>query len=259
MEPAVILAALGSGLLIGSILGLIGGGGSILAVPLLIYGVGITDPHTAIGTGAVSVAANALLGLWAHGRAQNVKWRCAAVFAVSGVVGASLGAHLGKAVDGQRLLTLFGLVMVGVGLVSFRKPIRAEAPDVRLSWESAPHLLPRLIGSGGAVGLASGFFGIGGGFLIVPGLMWATAMPMGIAVGTSLVGVSAFGAATTASYALSGLVNWPVAALMITGGMAGSALGTAASRSLSQQKRALSAVFGTIVILVGGFIVWSGL
>ena len=259
MEPAVILAALGSGLLIGSILGLIGGGGSILAVPLLIYGVGITDPHTAIGTGAVSVAANALLGLWAHERAQNVKWRCAAVFAVSGVVGASLGAYLGKAVDGQRLLTLFGLVMVGVGLMSFRKPIRTEAPDGRLSWESAPHLLPRLIGSGGAVGLASGFFGIGGGFLIVPGLMWATAMPMGIAVGTSLVGVSAFGAATTASYALSGLVNWPVAALMITGGMAGSALGTAASRSLSQQKRALSAVFGTIVILVGGFIVWSGL
>lgn len=259
MEPTTAIAALGSGLVIGAILGLIGGGGSILAVPLLLYVAGVRDPHTAIGTGAVSVAANALLGLWAHARAQNVKWRCAFTFAAAGVMGATLGSMAGKAMDGQKLLTLFGLVMVAVGVLAARKPTRKEAPEVRLSMASAPILLPRLVASGAGVGLASGFFGIGGGFLIVPGLMWATAMPMSIAVGTSLVGVAAFGAATTASYALSGLVNWPVATLMIVGGLLGSTLGTWASQSLSQHKRALALVFAAIVVLVGAWIVWTGL
>lgn len=259
MDPATIIAALGSGLLIGSILGLIGGGGSILAVPLLIYVIGVVDPHTAIGTGAVSVAANALLGLWAHGRAHNVKWRCAFTFAAAGVLGATLGSYLGQAMDGQKLLTLFGFVMIAVGILAARKPTHMDAPDVRLSLTSAPVLLPRLLASGTGVGLASGFFGIGGGFLIVPGLVWATSMPMSIAIGTSLVGVAAFGAATTTSYALSGLVNWPVAGLMIAGGLLGSALGTWASQSLSQHKRALALVFAAIVVLVGAWIVWTGL
>jgi len=259
MEPATIIAALGSGLLIGAILGLIGGGGSILAVPLLIYVVGVVDPHTAIGTGAVSVAANALLGLWAHGRAKNVKWRCAFMFSAAGILGATVGSMIGKAIDGQKLLTLFGFVMIAVGILAARKPTRIEVPDVRLSMASAPILLPRLIASGTGVGLASGFFGIGGGFLIVPGLMWATSMPMSIAVGTSLVGVAAFGAATTTSYALSGLVNWPVAGLMIAGGLLGSTIGTWASQSLSTQKRALALVFAAVVFLVGVWIVWTGL
>jgi uncharacterized membrane protein YfcA len=259
MDPAMVVAALGSGILIGTILGLIGGGGSILAVPLLIYWVGIADPHVAIGTGAVSVAANALLGLRAHGHAHNVKWRCAGMFSAAGVIGAALGSVLGKAMDGQKLLTLFGVIMIVVGLLATRKPTRAEAPDVRLSRASATILLPRLIASGTGVGLASGFFGIGGGFLIVPGLMWATNMPMGVAVGTSLVGVAAFGAATTTSYALSGLVNWPVAGLMIVGGLFGSILGTWASQTLGAQKRTLALVFASIVVVVGAWIVWTGL
>lgn len=78
---------------------------------------------------------------------------------------------------------------------------------MRLTWESARRLLPMLIGMGFAVGLFSGFFGIGGGFLIVPGLVLATGMPLAYAIGTSLVGVASFGAATATSYALSGLVD----------------------------------------------------
>ena len=113
MDTAATLAALASGGVIGLILGLVGGGGSILAVPLLIYVVGVGSPHAAIGTAAVAVTVNALASLVGHARAGRVKWRCASVFAVSGMIGAALGAELGKAFDGKRLLVLFGLLMIG--------------------------------------------------------------------------------------------------------------------------------------------------
>ena len=108
--------AVGSGGLVGFVLGLIGGGGSILAVPLLVYLVGVQSPHVAIGTGALAVAVNATTGLVAHARAGTVKWRCAAVFAVAGVAGAFIGSAFGKAMNGQTLLALFGVLMIAVGL-----------------------------------------------------------------------------------------------------------------------------------------------
>src|SRR5688572_11531620 len=104
MDPQFVLSALGSGAAIGLILGLVGGGGSIVAVPLLVYGVGVRSPHLAIGTAAVAVALNALTGLAGHARAGTVKWPCALVFAATGALGAALGAEAGKAVDGERLL-----------------------------------------------------------------------------------------------------------------------------------------------------------
>jgi uncharacterized membrane protein YfcA len=94
-----------SGGAVGFSLGLIGGGGSILAVPLLLYVVGITDPHVAIGTSALAVAANAFANLLGHWRAGNVKWACAANFALAGIVGAAMGSTLGKLIDGQQLLS----------------------------------------------------------------------------------------------------------------------------------------------------------
>src|SRR5262249_17997471 len=100
-----------SGGAVGFSLGLIGGGGSILAVPLLLYVVGVGDPHVAIGTSALSVAANAFANLFGHWRSGNVKWSCAVTFALAGVVGAALGSTLGKLVDGQQLLFLFALAM----------------------------------------------------------------------------------------------------------------------------------------------------
>ncbi len=100
MEPLQSVLALASGSVVGFTLGLVGGGGSVLAVPLLVYLVGVTNPHVAIGTSAVAVAANALLNLVNHGRAGAVKWRCAAVFTVAGVLGAFVGAWFGRQVDG---------------------------------------------------------------------------------------------------------------------------------------------------------------
>lgn len=256
--PVMLAAATGSGILVGLVLGLFGGGGSILAVPLLVYVVGIASPHVAIGTSAVAVAASALGNLVPHARAGWVKWRCATVFALAGVMGSLAGAAAAKAVDGERLLALFGLVMIGVGLAMMRRRGTAGDPVVRLTWESARRLLPMLVGIGFAVGLFSGFFGIGGGFLIVPGLVLATSMPLAYAIGTSLVSVAAFGAATAGSYTLSGLVDWPVAALFVAGGLVGGWAGAALGARLANAKQALSLAFAGLVVAVGLFIVAKG-
>jgi uncharacterized membrane protein YfcA len=181
------LLSIASGSLVGFTLGLVGGGGSIMAVPLLVYVVGVSSPHVAIGTSAIAVAVSAATNLAGHARADNVKWPCAIVFALAGMAGAAGGAQLGKMVDGGRLLTLFGVLMVIVGVAMLRPRKSGGDPDVRLTAESMPRLLPLLIGVGLVVGALSGFFGIGGGFLIVPGLIGATAMPLINAIGSSLV------------------------------------------------------------------------
>ena len=248
-----------SGALVGLVLGLVGGGGSILAVPLLVYAVGITSPHVAVGTSAIAVSLSALGNVVGHARAGHVKWRCAGVFASAGVVGAVAGSIVAKSIDGQTLLALFGLLMVVVGLTMLRKRGGVGNPDVRLSTITARELLPLLIGIGFAVGLLSGFFGIGGGFLIVPGLMLATGMPLTLAIGTSLVAVAAFGAATAASYAVSGLIDWPIAGTFVFGGFLGGIASVALGKNLAARKQVLNVGFASLVIGVGIYVIARGL
>jgi len=255
----VAALATGSGGLVGFVLGLIGGGGSILAVPLLMYVVGVGSPHVAIGTSAVAVAVSALGNVVGHARAGNIKWRCALVFAAAGIAGAAFGATLGKQMDGQKLLLLFGILMIAIALLMLR-PKRGEGnPEVRLNRSSARHLLPRLLGIGFGAGAMSGFFGIGGGFLIVPGLMAATGMSLIFAIGSSLVAVTAFGVTTAASYALSGLVDWPLVGLFIAGGLVGGVFGSRLAGFLAGRKQLLSQVFAAIVAAVGVYVVAKGL
>jgi uncharacterized membrane protein YfcA len=252
------LLAVLSGGLVGLTLGLIGGGGSILAVPLLYYVVGVGTPHRAIGTSAVAVAASAAFGLAGHGRARTVKWRCALVFAAAGIAGAAGGAALGKAMDGQRLLVLFGMVMIVIAAMMLRPRRISGHGEVRLERATAQPLLPLLVAIGAAVGFAAGFFGIGGGFLVVPGLIAATGMPLINAIGSSLVSVTAFGLTTAASYAASGLVDWWIAGLFILGGLGGSFAGIRLARHLHGRGRALAYVFAAIVAGVGVYVVLRG-
>jgi len=258
MSALVALLAIGSGGIVGFTLGLVGGGGSIMAVPLLVYVVGVASPHVAIGTSAVAVAASAAANLVGHARAHTVKWNCAAVFALAGIAGAAVGAHFGKLIDGGRLLTLFGVLMIVIGVLMLRPRKSGDNPQVKLTRDSL-HLLPWLAGIGFLVGALSGFFGIGGGFLIVPGLMAATGMPLINAVGSSLFAVTAFGLTTAASYAASGLVDWPLAGLFILGGAAGGLGGIALARRLSSHKHALTRIFSAIVIIVGAYVTARGL
>ncbi|KPF79013.1 sulfite exporter TauE/SafE family protein [Novosphingobium sp. AAP93] len=254
MPLAMILAALGSGAVIGLILAGLGAGGSILMTPLLVYMVGVSSAHAAVGTSAVAVTLNALVGLAGHARAGTVKWRCAGVFALAGVFGATLGAELGKALDGKRLLMLFGLLMVVVGLAMLRPRRGEERADVELNAASAGRLLPRLIPIGLGTGLLAGFFGIGGGFLIVPGLIAATAMPMRFASGTSLVIVAALGTTTATSYALSGYVDWPLVGVLAIGGAVGAALGIKGTAALASHRGLVEKAFAVLVIAVGVYV-----
>jgi uncharacterized protein len=249
-----LLLGLASGALVSFLLGLVGGGGSILAIPLLVHVVGVRSPHVAIGGSAVSVAINALTNVVSHARADRVKWRCAALFAASGVAGALAGSALGKSTNGEALLTLFGLLMIGVGANMLRSRRRIGNPHVRLTRDSAGTLAPRLIGAGVLTGAASGFFGIGGGFLITPALIWAVGMTVESAIGSSLVAVTAFAVTTGASYAFAGLVDWPLAGSFILGGFAGALMSAPLASALAKRRHTLLVLFATLVIAVGLYV-----
>jgi uncharacterized membrane protein YfcA len=253
-----LLFALLSGALVSFLLGLFGGGGSMLALPLLVHMVGVRSPHVAIGISAAAVSANALTNLAIHARQQMVKWRCAALFAASGIVGAAAGAALGKSMNGHALLAFFGMLTVVVGLLMLRKPRSTGRPDVRLTRRSAPTLAPRLTALGFTIGAASGFFGIGGGFLITPALMWATDMPLSMAIGSSLVAVSSFGATTAFSYASSGLMDWPLTALFVLGGLVGGIGGARLIARLALHTSALRPLFAVFVIVAGVCVIADG-
>jgi uncharacterized membrane protein YfcA len=253
LEPLQYLLGGASGSLVGFTLGLVGGGGSILAVPLMVYLVGVPNPHIAIGTSALAVAANAAANLIPHARGGNVKWRCAGMYAAAGVAGAWAGSSIGKAFDGQKLLFLFALLMLVVGVLMLKGRDAIGNPTVRLNRENAP----KIAGFGAATGLFSGFFGIGGGFLIVPGLIASSGMPMINAVASSLVAVTAFGLTTSINYAVSGLIDWPLAAVFIGGGIVGGLLGARVAKALSARKGLLNTVFAILIFAVAAYVLWK--
>src|SRR5947209_4448169 len=246
MSPMMAVLGLASGVLVGFSLGLVGGGGSILAVPLMVYVVGVPEPHIAIGTSAIAVAANAAINLSNHARGGTVRWSCALPFAAAGILGALIGSIFGKMLDGQKLLALFSLLMLVIALLMLKTRARIGMPDVKMDWSN----LPAIVGLGLATGTLSGFFGIGGGFLIVPALMLATGMSIMNAVSSSLVAVTAFGLTTALSYAWSGLISWGLAALLVAGGIAGGLAGTYSAQHLSERRGALNIVFAAVIILV---------
>jgi uncharacterized protein len=252
------LLTLLSGALVSLLLGVFGGGGSVLALPLLVHVVAVRSPHVAIGISAAAVTANALMNLGLHARRQTVKWRCAIVFALSGLIGAAAGSALGKRVDGDALLAIFGVVMIVVGALTLRKKQSREQPNVRLTRDSAGRLAPPLIALGFAIGAASGFFGIGGGFLITPALMWATDMPIAMAIGSSLVSVTAFGATTAMSYANSGMIDWSLTGLFVLGGLLGSTGAQWLMRRLATQASTLRPLFAVFVMAAGTYVAVEG-
>lgn len=235
---------LASGALVGFSLGLVGGGGSILAVPLMVYVVGVPNAHVAIGTSAIAVAANAAVNLWNHARGGTVVWSCALPFAAAGIMGAFAGSILGKMMDGQKLLALFALLMLVIAVLMLKTRSRIGLPDVEMTLAN----ISAILGLGLATGTLSGFFGIGGGFLIVPALMLATGMSIMNAISSSLVAVTAFGLTTAASYAWSGLISWGLAGLFVAGGIAGGVIGTRSARLLSERRGALNIVFAAVII-----------
>ena len=259
MDPIVWSygSAVVGGALIGLLLAVFGGGGSVLATPLLIYVVGVRDPHVAIGTAAAAVAVNAAVGLAVQARAGRVKWPCALVFGGSGLASSLAGAHMAKQMDGERLLLWFAVAMAAVGLSMLAPKKAAGDPDVHLTAALTLKLAP----VGLATGLAAGFFGIGGGFLIVPGLMAATGMTLANAAASSLVSVVLFGAATSASYATAGLVDWAVFGALVAGGVAGALAGMPLAKVLAGRADLARRAFAIMVLATAAYVGWraSGL
>lgn len=242
---ALLLAALG-GALVGLLLTLFGGGGSVLATPWLIYVVGVADTHVAIGTSAAAVAVNALGGLAGQARGGQVKWPCAIAFGLAGLAGSLAGAALAQSVDGEALLFWFACAMIAIA-VSMLLPRKGEGdPAVRL----ALGMVLKLVPVGLAAGFAAGFFGIGGGFLIVPGLMAATGMTLAHAGASSLVSVALFGGATSASYLAAGQFASPIFAALVAGGAAGTLAALPLSRRLAARAGLARTLFALMVIAV---------
>ncbi|PSN84099.1 hypothetical protein B9Q01_02395 [Candidatus Marsarchaeota G1 archaeon OSP_D] len=244
------LLAILSGFLVGFSLGLIGGGGSILAVPLLLYLVGYSKyPHLVIGTTAFAVGVNAYINLFQHMRHKTVKLKPGLVFALIGALGDYIGATLGLITPGKTLLLLFGVLMIIVALLMLRNNT-ATSQRQSTSWT-------RLTVTAFLVGIAAGYFGIGGGFLIVPGLMFSTSISIVEAISTSLLSVGTFGVVAALRYFLAGEVDFLIAALYLVGGVLGGYFGTKIEHSVP--KRTLKLIFSAIVIVVALYLIYSNI
>jgi len=258
-----------SGILVGFSLGLIGGGGSILAVPLFLYFVGLdTLPnaaHIAIGTTALAVGLNAYINSYMHMRKKNVAVKAGGLFAGIGVIGSLLGAYLGHITPGTSLLTYFAIAMIvlGVYMAVRREPSKTGTLDESERINEAQKKCPKLTkstavkvsGFGFLVGLLSGYFGIGGGFLIVPSLMFSTGLCITRAVGTSLLSVGTFGVASGLEYAAYGESLLSIALLYVIGGVGGGYAGT--SFAVKVPKETLRIVYGLIIVLVGIYMLFK--
>ncbi|MGC9193573.1 MAG: sulfite exporter TauE/SafE family protein [Thermoplasmata archaeon] len=247
----IILSVI-AGLIVGFSLGLIGGGGSILAIPLLIYFVGFNHPHIVIGTTALAVSINAFLNLVPHARKKHVNFKKGILFSIPGVIGVLIGAELGLLTPGNKLLFIFAILMIVIAIYMLKRKCVNVAVD-----PTYKESYVKLLSIGLLVGFASGFFGIGGGFLIVPGLIYAGALNIIQAVGTSLVSVGVFGLVTAIRYSLNGDVNLIISALYIVGGIFGGWIGTYYASKVS--KRLLTKIFAIIIILVAIYMLFMNL
>jgi uncharacterized membrane protein YfcA len=224
------LAALPFGLAIGLSLGLLGGGGSVLAVPVLVYVLG-EDVHSATTASLVVVTAGALAGGLRHARERRVCWRHAALFTAGALPGAVVGTALGNEVGGRLLLVAFALLMV-VSAVATWLRAGGRSPGARGGPERSGCPAARVVrdvSAGAVVGLVTGFFGVGGGIVIVPALVLLLAFSMRPAIGTSLAIITASSVMGVAVHLLAGrsvdpAVTAAMAAACVAGALAGARL-----------------------------------
>jgi len=238
----LIALEIGFGLLIGILLGTIGGGGSILTVPILIYAIGLSV-HDATATSLVIVGVTALLGVVPHWRQGNVHLRTGVTFGAAGILGAVLGTAINRRMNEILVLFLFGILML---LVAARMAFGKQPEPRGVDGQQA--LVSTLV-AGAAVGVMTGFFGVGGGFLIVPALVLALGLPMREAVGTSLMIIAINSAAAGLARWGGGGFDFTVAAIFILGGFIGSQVGARIAYRLDNAR--LAKAFAALVLLVG--------
>ncbi|MGC8533307.1 MAG: sulfite exporter TauE/SafE family protein [Candidatus Parvarchaeum sp.] len=236
-----------SGFLVGFSLGLIGGGGSILAIPLLLYFVGIDKPHLVIGTTALAVGINAYVNFIGHFRKHNVDKNVGLIFSIVGVVGVLVGTTLGLITPGESLIGIFSVLIIAIGLYMFLTKCKKCTQNKKSKKQRVNKKKVSIFSL--IAGFASGYFGIGGGFLIVPSILYSSDTSINKAVGTSLLAVGTFGIVTAIRYAFAGDLIISIALLYVLGGIFGGILGTRITTSIN--KSLLRKIFAIIIIVVG--------
>jgi len=252
----MILSAAAFGLIVGGLLGLVGGGGSILAVPALVYGVGL-PLAAAIPTSLVVVGASSAVAVLPRLR-TGVNWRLALIIGAAGTVTAYLGAMVNRLLDPKILLLAFAAIMVfaGIRMLMPSKSVGGACalPGGGVNWRSC---LPKAIATGAVVGFLTGLLGVGGGFLIVPALTLVLGLPMALTVGTSLVIIVINSAAGFAAHLGDLQIGWAVTAAFAGAAMVAS---LAAGRiGTGIPDKVLKRGFGILVLVIAAYVAMQAL
>jgi hypothetical protein len=253
----MIFLAIISGAITGIVLGLFGSGGSIIAMPALMYLLNV-EAKSAIAMSMGIVAVTATISGWDNWRRGNVDLKVAMWFGLFGVIGTYGGARLGVYTPVQVQLTLFALVMYAA---AWKMLQRKKQPVAQLATAGGPPLsedevisahMGHIAAHGVGVGILTGLVGVGGGFLIVPALVLLSGIPMKLAIGTSLVIVAAKSYSGFAGYVGAVPVDWTTMALFTTVTVAGSFIGTRVAHRFSQET--LKRSFGVFLVFVASYI-----
>jgi uncharacterized membrane protein YfcA len=242
--------------LVGVSLGLLGGGGSILTVPLLAYVAGM-DAKQAIATSLLVVGATSAVGAISHAKAGRVQWRTGLVIGAAGMAGAYVGGLLGHYIPGSVLLLGFAAMMIATAIAMLRGRKSTATAD-------PAHRIPviKVIAEGLVVGLITGLVGAGGGFLVVPALALLGGLSMPIAVGTSLIVIAMKSFAGLAGYLSTVQIDWAVAGLVTAAAVVGGLVGARVSEKVNPD--ALRKGFGWFVLAMSSVILaeelhlWAG-
>lgn len=257
---ASLVAALVLAGLVGISLGLLGGGGSILTVPILTYVLGM-EPREAIASSLFIVGVTSAVSLLTHTRAGRVRWCTGLVFGVAGMAGAYAGGLAGGVIPGAVLMILFAAMMIATSAAMIRSGRATRSPGAE---DRAPGATAgrhesagrrrtgRILVDGFVVGLATGLVGAGGGFLVVPALALLGGLPMAVAVGTSLLVITMKSTAGLAGYLLSVQLDWPLVLAFSAIAVLASFVGARLTDLLPEDR--LRTWFGYVVLLMGAVV-----
>ncbi|MEV7470313.1 sulfite exporter TauE/SafE family protein [Streptomyces kronopolitis] len=274
MSVLIAVTALPCGLVIGLLLGALGGGGSVLAVPALVYLLG-QSPHEATAGALVVVTVGAVTGLVCHARAGRVRWAAGAAFGALGTAGSYLGSRWSAALDPTVLMAMFAGLMLVVAAMLLVRGVRAAREADGTGLPGAPGAVPDAVAAGplgdsrgaaaspvspaptrpvrvaataSAVGLLTGFFGVGGGFVVVPALTLVLGLEMPVAIGTSLLVILINSLTALGTRAGTGTLDWPLLAGFAACAAVGSNLGNRLTSRLRPQ--ALTTAFAGLVTVL---------
>ncbi|WP_285731880.1 sulfite exporter TauE/SafE family protein [Nocardiopsis sp. ATB16-24] len=245
MEFQLILVVV-LAVVVGIALGLLGGGGSILMVPLLTYVAGM-QPKEAIAASLLVVGVTSLTGALTHARAGNVRWRTGLIFGAAGMVGAFIGGLAGGHLPGTLLMIAFALMMVATAATMIRGRKKPSTGGGEAQGEGLP--LKRIVLDGLVVGAVTGLVGAGGGFLVVPALVLLGGLAMPAAVGTSLLVITMKSFAGLVGYLTTVSLDWALVAMVTSAAVAGSLVGVRLASRVPET--ALRKGFGVFVLLMG--------